>query len=166
MNIPFQTITDQDLLKARLFNRARLAESGCWIWVGSKDASGYGLMSVNGKTARAHRISCGAFNGQVPDGMVVRHSCDNPSCINPAHLGVGTQQQNVADREARGRRDVRGEQVGTAKLSVSDVVAIRNSKLSLSVLAKMYGVDKSNIWTVRSGKSWAHVGNATGHERN
>ena len=119
-------------------------------------------MSKGNKTVSAHRVSYEAYNGEIPKGLVVRHKCDNPSCINPDHLELGTQQQNVADRENRGRRDVKGEQVGTAKLSEMQVMAIKNSPLSSAELAERYGVHKTNVWAIKSGKSWKHLHSAVG----
>jgi hypothetical protein len=153
----FIPVTNLDLLKFTLFNRSRLAENGCWEWVGYFGSGGYGMMSRNGKNARAHRVSYEAYKGSIPKGMVIRHTCDNPACINPDHLVLGTQQENVADRESRNRRNVKGEQIGTAKLSEADVVNIRMSNESLDVLADRYNVDRSNIWMIKAGKSWKHV---------
>jgi len=160
---PFVVTTDNDLLKARLFNKSRLSEGGCWEWIGSK-RNGYGLMA-RGKTVTAHRLSYEAYHGGIPRGMVVRHTCDNPSCINPDHLCIGTQQDNVIDRETRGRRDVKGEQVGTSKLTEKEVLEIRASDLSLKKLSDKYKVDKSNIWSIRSGKSWKHLDAEFGQRR-
>lgn len=159
---PFQVVTDADLLKATLFNRSSLTECGCWEWRGSKDAHGYAFISRGNKTLRAHRVSYEAHNGPIPDGMVVRHACDTPSCINPNHLLVGTQQDNANDREIRGRRNVWGERVGTAKLTEREVQEIRSSDLSNADLARQHSVDKSNIWAIRAGKSWKHAVAASG----
>jgi hypothetical protein len=159
----FKTVTDLDLLKFTLFNRTRLAENGCWEWVGYFGTGGYGAISQNGKNCRAHRVSYEAYKGTIPKGMVVRHSCDNPACINPDHLSLGTQKDNVADREARGRRDVKGEQIGTAKLTEAEVLEIKTSVESPSILAVRYGVDRSNIWAIRAGKSWKHLNNHSSH---
>ena len=137
-----------------------MSEAGCWVWKGSK-RNGYGLMSKGNKSVSAHRVSYEAFKGAIPKGMVVRHSCDNPSCINPGHLSLGTQKDNVMDREARGRRDVKGEQIGTSKLTEAEVIAIRSSPLSNVELGERYGVHKSNIWAIRRGKSWMHLPSAT-----
>lgn len=152
----FSVVTDNDLLKARLLNGCRLAESGCWEWIGSK-RNGYGLFSRNNKTTSAHRVSYEAHHGLIPSGMVVRHSCDNPSCINPNHLLIGTIADNVADREARGRRDVKGEQIGTSKLTEAQVLEIRASSESHTEAGARLGVSKNCIWSIRSGRSWKHL---------
>lgn len=101
-----------------------------------------------------------AYKGAIPDGLVIRHGCDNPSCINPDHLSVGTQRENVMDRESRGRRDVKGEQVGTAKLTETDILGILASDISGADLARKYGVSPSTISLIRLGKSWRHVRSA------
>ena len=160
----FKVVTDLDLLKFTLFNRTRLAENGCWEWVGYFRAGGYGGFSMNGKNCAAHRVSYEAYKGKIPKGMVVRHSCDNPACINPDHLTLGTQRDNAADREARGRGSkLKGEQISTAKLTEKDVLGIRASNESLGVLAERYGIDKSNVWLIRAGKSWKHLNNLSSH---
>jgi hypothetical protein len=151
-------VTDQDLLQTRLLHRTRVTADGCWEWQGSRDTGGYGMISWNAKYQKAHRVSYQAFTGKpIPAGMVVCHNCDNPRCINPNHLRIGTMKENMADRDAKGRRDVKGEQIGTSKLTAKDVFDIRASELSLSVLAAMYGVDKSNVHLIRAGKSWKHL---------
>jgi hypothetical protein len=155
----FKPTSDLDLLKATLFNRSRLSESGCWIWVGSRGPNGYGMMSRNSKTVRVHRVSCEAYHGPIPDGMSVLHSCDNPSCINPDHLRVGTHQENVAEREERNRRDVKGEQIGTSKLTSREVLEIKASVLSGVELARKYEVSTSTISLIRTGRSWVHLDN-------
>lgn len=153
-----QTVTDADLVKATLYNRSRLTESGCWVWVRGKRAQ-YGLFAIRGKTVGAHRASYEAFKGEIPAGLVVRHTCDNPSCINPGHLILGTQKDNARDRMERGRGHVlKGENIATAKLTAEQVREIRASvHLSLREIASKYGIDKSNAWSIRTGKSWKHV---------
>lgn len=155
--VKFVPTSDTDLLKATLFNRSRLSEDGCWVWIGSRNAHGYGLMSRKSKTHRAHRVSYEAYKGVIPETLVVRHMCDNPSCINPDHLIVGTQRENVMDRESRGRRDVKGEQVGTAKLTEECILAILASEESGAELARRFSVSPSTISLIRLGKSWRHV---------
>lgn len=156
----YRVVTNLDLLKYTLLNRTRLAENGCWEWVGGFGAGGYGVIGRNGKSQRAHRVSYEAYKGEIPEGMVVRHSCDNPACINPDHLSLGTQKENAADRTARGRGSkLKGAQIATAKLTEAQVLEIKSSTLSLTELSEKYGVDKSNIWAIRSGKSWKHLNN-------
>lgn len=156
----FQTVTDLDLLRATLLNRARLTDHGCWEWQASKDGAGYGQISVRNRTRRAHRVAFEAFKHEIPQGAVLCHSCDNPSCINPEHLRVGTQKDNARDREMRGRRDVKGEQIGTAKLTEQDALAIKMSDLPARVLSDIFSVDKSQIWNIRAGRSWKHLNKA------
>lgn len=161
----FRVVTNLDLLKFTLMNRCRLAENGCWEWVGQThkgygrfDSDGIQMKALKSSKRGAHQVSYEAFNGVIPRGLVVRHTCDNPCCVNPDHLILGTQADNVADREARGRRkDINGEKIGTAKLTAEKVLEIRASELSYAQLAEIYGVDKSNIALIKTGKSWKHL---------
>lgn len=155
--VPFEHVSDEDLLKARLFNKCRMSDTGCWLWTGTTDGNGYGMVSFRSKDRRAHRVSYELFKGPIPKGLHVLHRCDTPLCVNPAHLRAGTPKENMADREARGRRNVKGEQIGTSKLTESDVIEIRKSKLGQKALAEKYGVAPSHIWVIRSGKAWKHV---------
>lgn len=77
----------------------------CWPWLEYKDRDGYGLINIDGKTRRAHRVSFELAHGVISNGMEICHSCDNPSCINPAHLYEGTQKDNIHDAMAKGRLD-------------------------------------------------------------
>ncbi len=161
----FRVITHLELLKTVLMHRSRLAENGCWEWTstthngyGQFESGGISMPALKSKKRGAHQVSYEAYHGAIPKGLVVRHTCDNPLCINPDHLILGTQADNVSDREARGRRkDINGEQIGTAKLTSDDILKIRSSSEPLSVLAERYGVHKSNISLIRSGKSWKHL---------
>jgi hypothetical protein len=153
----FKVVTDLDLLKATLFNRCRLAENDCWEWVGAKDGF-YGIIWRDGKTKKAHRVSYECYHGPIPTGLHVLHACDNPSCINPDHLSVGTVKENMAQRDSRGRgHDMRGEQIGTSKLTAEQVLEIKASDLSVKELSEKYGVHATNIWLIRTGKSWKHL---------
>jgi hypothetical protein len=161
----FRVVTNLELLKTLLLNRCRLAENGCWEWIGCThkgygrfESSGISMSALKSKKRGAHQVSYEAYKGKIPSGLVVRHTCDNPLCINPDHLILGTQAQNVADREARGRRkDINGEKIGTSKLTAEQVYEIRASELSYAHLAEIYNVDKSNIAAIKTGKSWKHL---------
>jgi HNH endonuclease len=145
------------LLKARILNKCRMSDTGCWLWTGPTNGRGYGLFYIGNGDRAAHRISYKVFKGPIPSGLHVLHRCDTPLCVNPAHLRAGTVKENMADREARGRRDVRGEQIGTSKLTAQQVAQIKASDLGLKALAEQYGVKPTHIWRIKTGRNWAHV---------
>lgn len=134
-------------------------DTGCWEWTGGTVTGGYGSFYFEGKNRRAHRVSYEVFCGQIPDGFDVCHHCDNPPCINPEHLFVGTTAANIADMFAKGRNScVRGSEQHLSKLSEADVVAIREAKgFLLRELAVKFGVHVSVISKIRKGKIWSHV---------
>ena len=138
----------------------------CWMWVGgSKSQNGYGMIQIDGKRSSkvlAHRLSYEIHKGVIPDGMVVMHNCDNPSCVNPDHLSLGTQSQNIIDAFAKGRKMSKpphkfGESHGASKLMESDAIEILKSMEAAKILAAKYGVHKSAIDRLRSGKTWKHL---------
>lgn len=125
--------------------------TSCWIWTGNKASNGYGRIQKGGKGSPhigAHRLSYEMHYGEIPKGMVVMHSCDSPSCVNPAHLSVGTYSDNTADMTAKGRR--RGRMI----LTLEQVAEIRGSSEPARVFAARLGVSKSTIWAVRTGQNW------------
>ena len=138
-------------------------ESGCWIWTGGKLRGGYGSLRADGRTRAAHRVSFEIVRGPIPDGMDLLHSCDNPACVNPDHLSVGTDVDNSNDKIAKGRQArLKGSANGNAKLTEADVIAIRDSKgATCSELMERYGASSSQITKIRSGRSWSHL---TGRE--
>jgi hypothetical protein len=136
------------------------ADTGCLEWFAAKDGGGYGMIRIGRRTCRAHRISFEVHFGPIPDGMCVCHRCDNRLCIKPSHLFLGTQTENMADRDSKGRQPrTRGERHGSAKLSEVDVSVIRNAEGGrglLTALAKQFGVSRTQIANVRAGKNWSH----------
>jgi len=138
--------------------------NACWVWKKGTSRE-YGKVRVGGRQGvvhRAHRLSYELANRTpIPHGMVVMHLCDNPPCINPTHLRLGTQQENVADRDSKGRRiGPRGESNRMSKLTDEAVIDIRERRASgeiLRTIAELYGVTEALISAVCKRKVWAHV---------
>ena len=133
--------------------------SGCWLWEAGVDNKGYGRITVSNKKKMelAHRVSWMLHNNQVPSGFVL-HRCDNTYCVNPDHLYVGTQKDNMLDRSQRGRMpDQRGEKSHRAKLTASQILAIRSDPRAQSLIAADYGVSPSAISLIKLRKKWSHI---------
>lgn len=129
--------------------------AGCWIWRGAVGSTGYGSFVVANKSQIASRVVYEIFIGPIPRGQFVLHRCDSPLCVRPEHLFLGTHQDNMRDRNAKGRaHGASGERNPKAKLSGVDAAEIRASKLPTHALIKSYGVDASTIQRIRSGKLW------------
>lgn len=140
--------------------------SGCWLWLRGVSQEGYGRLRVNGKAQSAHRVSYEEYVGPIPDGLYVCHHCDTPGCINPEHLFVGTNQDNMADRANKGR--ALGEKNNAAKLSDKDVVEIadliREGNCFQTEIAARYGVTDKLVSHIKLGLRWAHLtGASKGH---
>lgn len=127
--------------------------SECWLWQMSTIAKGYGMLWWKGTTRLVHRLSYQAFNGPIPKGLIVRHTCDTPQCCNPKHLLIGTHADNARDKVQRGR-STRGEKNPKAKLTWDDVRAIRASTEPVRVLADTYGVSVSQIGHILKNRRW------------
>jgi len=129
-------------------------EGECLRWIGCKDKDGYGLSSRKGVKMPAHRAAM-SFLTDVT-GKYVLHKCTNRDCVNPEHLYLGDQKQNVQDQIDAGTF-VRGSKNGKAILDEMSVEHIRSSTFSISVLAKYYGVSYYTLWDVKRNRSWKHV---------
>ena len=159
--------TDPEHLAKRLANGLAAAppDGQCWEWMRVRNQHGYGQLRVNGRMMYAHRLAYQLGVGRIPDGLHVLHQCDNPRCINPSHLSVGTRSQNMRECSKRGRSRIPkpvklGEQNGAAKLAVADVRSIRQllaDGWTQRAIAERFGVCQQNIANIKSGKVWMHV---------
>jgi hypothetical protein len=153
-------------LKTRILGNITKTVNGCWEWNGSK-TYGYGKIIVGSrldgtrKTARVHRIAYQVFVGEIPQGKFVCHKCDNPSCVNPEHLFLGTRQDNVDDREQKNRNHhVIGEKNPKSKMTDAKVIEARelySYGYTSRMLAEKYGMDHTTILDIVKGRSWKHL---------
>lgn len=149
-------------LEERFWSKVAKAEGdACWEWLGKIHDHGYGLFTINKKHARAHRVAWEMTHGQIPVGHIVRHRCDNRSCVRVDHLLLGTHGQNADDATSRKRLPRKlGEQVPSAKLNPEKVRWIRNQHAkgaTKAAMARTLGVAPTTIDSVLSGTTWSHV---------
>lgn len=130
--------------------------SGCWLWLGSVTPKGYGVLSINDYPHRAHRVSYEDYYGEAPGERLVCHTCDNPMCVNPEHLFLGSSKDNMADKRRKGRA-ARGEKQHASLLSEDAVRHILTSDASGVELAEHFGVHKDTVYAVRRRRNWAWV---------
>jgi hypothetical protein len=137
----------------------------CWLWQGTRH-NGYGYFKWRNTRRFAHRVAYELHYGAIPTSdnphdTCVCHTCDNPSCCNPAHLFLGTQAENNADRDQKGRQAIpKGSKHGNAKLTEKDVIEIRHRAAtgeSYAVLARAFGTTKTNVGYIVKRKAWKHI---------
>lgn len=123
--------------------------------------TGYGQFKVNNKVQRAHRVSWTIHFGDIPDRLLICHKCDNPSCVNPSHLFIGTQFDNMKDAVTKGRLNNKGEKQGCSKLTTEQVLKIRElyatGNYTQRGLGKLYGMCHGQINQIINRKAWTHV---------
>lgn len=132
---------------------------GCWEWQGCKQSHGYGQIRIDHKSKLSHRVSWEMVNGPIPDGLHVLHKCDNPACVRPDHLFLGTHEENMEDRKRKGRTTC-GEQYEHAKLTTADVIEIRQlyiSGLTQRELSERFGVNRRHISRIVNRQRWSQV---------
>lgn len=130
--------------------------TGCWQWTSSTNKDGYGQFRLHGRTRKAHRVAWELMNGPIPvhdsaHGMCVLHRRDNRGCVNPAHLFLGTHDDNMCDMANKGRAKKH-------KLTAEAIIAIREDSRSQRAIAAKHGVCQPLISRIKSDKVWRHVG--------
>jgi len=132
----------------------------CWVWTGTAHLGfGYGLIHHKGRNQPTHRVSWQLEIGPIPDDLCVLHKCDNPPCVRPSHLFLGTRAENIADKTAKGRQD-KGVQIHFARLNPDKVREARAMFASGSLhreIAERFGVHPATITYLLNGKTWRHV---------
>lgn len=159
----------------RLWARVKKKRNGCWEWNGARSPSGHGSMRLGKGHISTHRLSFELAYGPIPSRMFICHRCDNPPCVNPEHLFLGTPADNMRDRDSKGRGatgrrngrhtkpecTARGEQCGRTKLTTRQVLDIReayaNERISMRALGAIYGISHTQVRYVVRGLSWAHL---------
>ena len=136
----------------------------CWLWTAHRNADGYGMVGLERRGIdRSHRVAWRLANGSIPAGMSVLHRCDNPGCVRPDHLFLGTQRDNIADMDAKGRsrkNPRRGSAHHWAKLREQDIPIIRAlaaDGMNNTQIGRRFGVHRLTIHLILNGKNWAHI---------
>lgn len=134
----------------------RKSDVGCWNWIGSL-VRGYGSLMDNYKRKYAHRVSYELHVGAIPEGKYVCHRCDNPLCVNPAHLFLGTAKDNISDMIRKGRRrpDYFGENSRKAKITNVQASQIRSDPRTYRAIGADFGLSSSAVSNIKNGITWA-----------
>lgn len=137
---------------------------GCWLWRYGAHPSGYGTIHFEGRLHKAHRLAYAAMIGPIPTGLVVCHRCDVPACFNPAHLFLGTQDDNITDMVTKGRRVQGalfcGDENSQAKLTEAEaieVIAAARAGESYTSIGLRFGIARVTATRIAAGKSWRHL---------
>lgn len=146
----------------RFWAKVQKDQTDCWLFTGHCNPSGHGRFWFERKLWQAHRFSYSHYRGPIPEGLQVLHTCDVPNCVNPDHLWLGTNYDNIQDKVSKGRcQDMKGEAHPRAKLSESDVHSIRKKYAAGGItqksLSEKYGVTRGMIGYIVRGDHWSHV---------
>lgn len=147
-------------MQCRLLDSIDKKDGNCWIWKKGKDKNGYGLMSVKDIPRRASRISYDTFIGYVPDDKFVCHSCDNPSCINPLHLFLGSPKDNTQNMFKKSRDRHIGEKNRNSVLNeklIKEIFSLYRKGLSKTEISRIFNTSDTHICSIISRKIWKHV---------
>lgn len=136
--------------------KVRKLENGCWEWQAYKLPRGYGLFSFCGQDALAHRVAYELFVGPLGENKDVMHSCDNPSCVNPDHLSLGSRKDNMQDAKKKGRMR-QGETHGRSVLTDAQAKEIKEASGFQREIAEKYGVSQTTVWEIKSGRKRQHL---------
>jgi hypothetical protein len=156
---------NRDSLDVRLWQRVDKTDY-CWNWTGKFSEKGYGAMRYHGRRILVHRAAWELANGPIPPDLCVLHRCDNPACVRPDHLWLGTRTDNNKDMTAKGRHahvGVPSEKCHTCKLTIAQVREIRaiyatpEKHPSFAEVAKRFGVHATNIGNIIAFRTWKHV---------
>lgn len=156
-----EIIGNESVVKRFLAKIGPSSSNGCQIWMAAKDAAGYGRFFIGENMIFAHRVSFILVNGSIPDGMVIMHLCNNPSCVNPDHLRCGTQLENIQQREQQNRgKRFYGEENKRSKLKNTDILNIRKMGMdgvSSSIIALHFGINARSARRIIAKQRWAHI---------
>lgn len=133
--------------------------TGCWLWNGKIHNGGYGIMFTNGTSYLTHRLSYTIHKGKIQKGLFVCHTCDVRSCVNPDHLFLGSNEDNVADM-VRKNRQAKGEHNSKTKLdehTVRQVMCLYSIGMGSTIISKMFSMSQATIWQIMHGKIWNHI---------
>ncbi len=159
---PLALSYDQSIerLKISFYKKITRTET-CWLWKGSINHKGYGLVGFSRKNISAHRASWIIHNGQIPAEKWILHHCDVRNCVNPLHLFIGDLRANIDDMMKKGRQNsAKGEAQPNAKFKNNDIIEIREMfkiNIPISEIANKFNVAKSTIKNIKSNKAWRHV---------
>jgi len=136
--------------EAERFSRKTEWNGKCLNWTGYRQPDGYGRVTVRNRQWKAHRLAYRDAWGNIPEGLIVRHKCDNPSCVNPSHLVLGTDADNYRDRVKRGRNGI--------KIDAAQARAIKSDRRTYREIATEFSVSPSLVCLIKGGKAWANIG--------